>query len=56
MSEVVVLTQDRLKELLLYDPETGVWLRLATGLPAGCSDDRGYLKIRVDGKRYYVGW
>ena len=51
------LTVERLKEVLHYDPTTGVftWLksrgRLSAGSPAGyiCL---GYVKIRLDGKNY----
>jgi hypothetical protein len=56
-----VLTQERLIELLHYDPDTGLFTRLRTrgsskagaiagGISKGPRD--GYLRIKVDGKRY----
>lgn len=54
------LTVERLREVLRYDPETGVfhWLvsrgKAAVGAVAGCSDHRGYLVTGIDGKRYYL--
>jgi hypothetical protein len=52
------LTAQRLRELLSYDPETGVfrWIKPPQGRaftsPVGSSDDKGYLTIRVDYGRY----
>lgn len=55
-----MLTQARLKELLSYDPEVGIfsWIvergKCHKGSPAGCLDSRGYLVITIDRKRYYA--
>lgn len=52
------LTQERLKELLHYDPDTGVftWLqpgkRRLVGFTAGTVNSRGYLYISIGGKQY----
>ena len=54
-----MLTQARLKELLRYDQETGIFTRLVrtaswvkVGDTAGCQHNCGYLKIGVSGKEY----
>ena len=49
------LTQERLKELLHYDPETGAWTWLVDrggarkGKRAGCLAPNGYWYVRVNG-------
>ena len=47
-----MLTQARLRELLAYDPETGEWLDNAHR--ARRNIDHGYLRIKIDGQRYYA--
>ena len=46
------LTQERLRELLSYDPNTGHFYWLETGKKAGCLDVRGYIVIRIDRALY----
>jgi len=52
------LTQERLKELLSYDPETGKWTYLVSrghlkaGSEAGSVGEDGYRRMTVDGGRY----
>jgi hypothetical protein len=55
------LTQDRLKELLRYDSNTGIfiWLkssngRIKVGDIAGTINNNYYCRIMIDNKRYYA--
>jgi hypothetical protein len=55
-----ILTQERLKELLHYNPETGIfkWIvdsrnkRVKAGMVAGCLDGEGYLIVTIEKKPY----
>lgn len=55
-----MLTQARLRELLDYNPTTGLFTRLVqrrgprshVGAVAGCDNGQGYIRIYVDGKGY----
>lgn len=52
------LTQKRLKEVLHYSPDTGIFTRIeasrghAAGVVAGCKRKKGYIAIGIDCKRY----
>lgn len=54
------LTEKRLRTLLHYAPDTGVFTRLesvrgvAAGSVAGTKHNRGYLAVRIDGSKYLL--
>ncbi len=52
-----MMTQNRLKELLLYNPQSGVfeWLKSGSGRKkkvAGRTESNGYISIGIDGRVY----
>ena len=56
-----MITQDRLKELLTYDPESGILLwnknmkgPARAGSPAGYRRNDGYVEIKIDGQKQYA--
>ena len=59
ITEEIVLTLERLKEVLFYDPDTGIfiWLKnrgskIKKGDKAGCINPFGYIRIKVFGRLY----
>lgn len=54
------VTQDRLKQVLHYDPATGIftWLRTmgrqTAGEVAGTVREDGYIRLQIDGERRYA--
>jgi len=55
------IAQDRLKQLVTYDPETGIFMsaptrpavgRVKFGVPLGNKNRKGYMQTMVDGTRY----
>lgn len=61
LMENEMLTQERLKELLLYTPETGVFIwrvnknrNALCGQIAGSMHSHGYIVIKIDCERYYA--
>lgn len=61
ISSTAKLTQEELKELIYYEPDTGYfrWLkrssnRIANTKVAGCYDLDGYVRIRIKGILYHA--
>jgi len=54
----MIIDQKRLKEVIDYNCSTGdfVWIvssgTVSKGRKAGCLDDKGYVRIKIDGKKY----
>lgn len=57
---MTTITQERLRELLDYNPDSGVFrwrVSLGSkvkGAMAGCPTSAGYLRVRADGRLYYL--
>jgi hypothetical protein len=49
-----VITQEQLKELLHYCPETGVWTWIVSRGSVRKGDEAGYIKTYPNGKKYRV--
>jgi hypothetical protein len=52
MKSEAPITAERLRELIHYDPETGVFTRIKNGRVTGTPNDLGYLRISVDDRLY----
>lgn len=47
-----MLTHERLKEVISYDPQSGIIMR--NGKIVGSNNGHGYLRIMIDGVRYFA--
>lgn len=47
-----MITQEELKKIIHYNPDTGVVSRLPLGLPIECKDSHGYVVVKIAGKAY----
>ncbi|WP_414461848.1 HNH endonuclease [Hyphomicrobium sp. DY-1] len=59
MTEATLLTLERLREVIHYDPDSGAltWLintrnRIRSGDAAGSVNDKGYVRVRLNGRDY----
>ena len=48
------LTQELLRELFTYEPDTGLLVRHSTNRPTGSPHPRGHLLTTIQSKQYYV--
>jgi hypothetical protein len=51
MQLMASISQTQLKQLINYDPETGLFTR-ADGRVAGYNDGQGYLQLEIAGRKY----
>ena len=48
------LTQEELKNILVYDEDTGVLTRISTGKVGGSIQKTGYISISIRNEKYYA--
>jgi hypothetical protein len=49
-----MITQKKLKQIVHYDEQTGIFTRLKNNKQTGSLTKRGYLHIGINNKRYYA--